>query len=188
MCYLSGRRSRRGSLSKPDVKTTTITFEASVWELVRAGAAREGLSISEYIRVAALARAIPDSRLRLRHPAIEPTAAPAAVFRVNADWTEWCDLTESEAGGRTPRGSGGWVDCFVHPDDRSRVSLALQDAIASGDVFECHHRGGASGGDERVYSRALPLVGVDGEILEWLCVVSVVGAPEVPLAGLASHA
>lgn len=171
-------------LSKPYVKTTRVAFGASEWELVHAEALRAGMSTSEYIRAAAHSRAA-DAHMDLRAAASDVQVSAAAVFQVNADWTEWREV--SGADDQAKPGSGVWVDSFVHADDRDRVSLTLQGAIASRDVFESHHRAHAAAGEHHVYSRGLPLVGDDGEIIEWLCVVSSAADGE-PLTAAASRA
>ena len=165
-------------MSKPQATTTPVAFELNEWELVRAEAARAGVSSAEYIRTAALSRAIRDAHRELHSAAsaVQP-AAPQAVLQVNADWTEWRDV--SGAHDQVSPGSGAWVESFVHPDDRSRVSLALRQAMASGDIFESHHRTSTLETEARVYSRGLPLVDSTGEVREWLCVVSSVTDSEL---------
>lgn len=154
---------------------TTITIEASLCRLVHAAAVRAGVSPSEYVQQAALAQALADARLDRE---TDPRSADAAVFQVSADWTEWRVLTGDGRSDHTSARGLDWVDAFVHPDDRDRVSLTLQDAIATADVFDSHHRAAAGPSETHVHSRGLPLVGCDGRIIEWLCVVSAAAEAE----------
>lgn len=92
------------------------------------------------------------------------------VFSMNLDWSVWQELTPAARQGALLAGVN-WVDSHVHLDDRRRVSRTLAQAIASRKVFESHHHPSADG-CKHVSVRALPLLGDDGEIIEWLCVVS----------------
>jgi hypothetical protein len=100
------------------------------------------------------------------------------VFSMNLDWTVWREVTAG-AGDRAGLAGHNWVDSQVYPDDRTRVSVILAQAIAAREVFESHHRL-STDGRRHVSLRALPLLGDDGEIIEWLCVVSAPAASPTP--------
>jgi len=101
---------------------------------------------------------------------VDTEPGQCTVFSMNLDWSVWCELTAAAC--QEARLAGvDWVDSHVHFDDRRRVSLTLTRAIASREVFESHHRA-STDRSRHVSARALPLLGPDGEIIEWLCVVS----------------
>lgn len=62
-----------------------------------------------------------------------------------------------------------WVSNLVPEDDRAEVTSAFQRAIETRSLFELEHRVRlADGCIGWVRSRAVPLIGADGEIREWL--------------------
>lgn len=62
----------------------------------------------------------------------------------------------------------GWLDA-VHPDDRHRATSGWADAISAGAAFETEHRLRRADGQFRHMSvRAVPIMGPDKAVLEWV--------------------
>lgn len=163
------------------MKTTTVRFDAELWKLLEAQASRAGTTVAEYVREAARTRAECDALgaeseearprpIRWRDAVDAPTfdARWEIVFHASPDWSEVRTLD-----GRGPVGAigstvGGWLDAYVHPDDRPRVTGSIQQAIDRKDVLELEHRLRASTCAQQIRWRAVPLLNDDGEITEWL--------------------
>ncbi|WP_424950659.1 PAS domain-containing sensor histidine kinase [Deinococcus sp.] len=84
---------------------------------------------------------------------------------MNGDQPDWAALT-----GQTPdayRGYG-WTEA-LHPDDREPTIRQWEAALATRSRFETEHRVLTGGGEYRSFSvRAIPLLGQQGELLEWV--------------------
>jgi signal transduction histidine kinase len=96
------------------------------------------------------------------------TASSDVVYRMSPDWTEMRYLKGKDFVADTESPTRGWLQTYVHPDDQARVMEAIQQAISAKSVFELEHPvirvDGATGW---AYSRAIPVLGEDGEIVEW---------------------
>src|SRR5262249_8547822 len=61
-----------------------------------------------------------------------------------------------------------WLATYIHSDDQAHVMASISKAIETKGIFELEHRvirvDGTLGW---AHSRAIPLLGVDGEIAEW---------------------
>ncbi|MGE0705702.1 MAG: PAS domain S-box protein [Vicinamibacterales bacterium] len=97
------------------------------------------------------------------------TAGADVVYRMSADWREMRRLAgtdfiaDPEEPGRT------WLDRYIHPDDRSNVIAAIDEAIRTKSVFELEHRvRRADGSLGWTLSRAIPLLDAHGSLVEWL--------------------
>ena len=96
------------------------------------------------------------------------TATSDVVFRMNADWSRMQRLDGRDFADDILEPSSAWLDRYVPPDEHARVMHAVQAAIASRTVFELEHR--VIRPDGRIgwtFSRAVPIFGADGEIVEW---------------------
>ena len=97
------------------------------------------------------------------------TASSDVVYRMNPDWTEMRQLRGRDFIADTETPSRDWLREYIHPDDRASVLAAIGQAIRTRSTFELEHRvvrvDGTLGW---TYSRAVPLLGSNGEILEWL--------------------
>ena len=61
-----------------------------------------------------------------------------------------------------------WVDKYILLEDRPEVSAVIAKAIGTKSMFELEHRVQAANGNVTwVLSRAVPILGDDGEIVEW---------------------
>jgi signal transduction histidine kinase/DNA-binding response OmpR family regulator len=96
-------------------------------------------------------------------------ATSDAVYRMSADWTEMRHLHGRNFIAEQPDPTSTWMDKYIHPDDQPRVRAAVADAIRTRGVFELEHRViRVDGSLGWTYSRAIPLLGDDGTISEWI--------------------
>ena len=100
---------------------------------------------------------------------VEATAAivwstpPSGEFvDVPAQWERVTGQTPAEAHG------WGWLDA-VHPDDQEATASTWRQAVASQSSYHIEHRlRHADGQYRRMAARAVPIVGDDGQIQEWI--------------------
>ncbi len=96
------------------------------------------------------------------------SATSDVIYSMNADWSELRHLQGKDFVADTAEPSRDWLNKYIHPDDQPRVRAAIADAIRDKRAFELEHRvvlvDGSLGWTS---SRAIPLLGADGEILEW---------------------
>ncbi len=95
-------------------------------------------------------------------------ATSNAVYRMNADWTEMHHLHGKDFIADMAEPNRDWLGKYIHPDDQPLVASAIAEAIRSGRTFELEHRvvrvDGTLGW---ISSRAVPLLGTNGEVVEW---------------------
>ena len=92
---------------------------------------------------------------------------------MSADWREMRRLVGRDfvVDGEDPTVT--WIDRYVPEDERECVERAIAGAIARKGVFELEHRvRRADGSIGWTFSRAVPLLGRGGEILEWFGIAS----------------
>ena len=105
-------------------------------------------------------------------------ASSDVVYRMSPDWSEMRELGRKGlrcgyAG--TPRND--WLNEYIHPDDQPLVLQAIRDAVRTRNPFQLEHRvRRADGTLGWTYSRAVPLLNGNGEILEWFGAASDVTA------------
>jgi len=96
------------------------------------------------------------------------TATSDVVYRVSPDWTEMRYLRGRDFIPDTESPNRTWLDKYIHPDDQPHVMAAINEAIRTKSIFELEHRvvrvDGTLGW---TFSRAVPLLDDNGEILEW---------------------
>ena len=96
------------------------------------------------------------------------SATSDVVYVMNSDWSELRHLEGRDFIADTAEPNRDWLAKYIHPDDQPRMTSAIAEAIQTGATFELEHRvvrvdgtlGWAS-------SRAVPLVGGNGKVLEW---------------------
>ena len=95
-------------------------------------------------------------------------ATSDVVYRMNPDWTVMSHLEGKEFIADQKDPSRTWLEKYIHPDDRTYVMSAIDAAIRSKSVFELEHRVlRVDGTIGWTFSRAIPIFGAAGEILEW---------------------
>jgi PAS domain S-box-containing protein len=96
------------------------------------------------------------------------TASSDVVYRMNPDWSEMWQLRGREFIADTVEPNGEWLEKYIHPDDQQRVTAAIAEAIRTRSTFELEHRvlrpDGTLGW---TFSRAIPILNADGEVVEW---------------------
>jgi PAS domain S-box-containing protein len=96
------------------------------------------------------------------------TATSNVVYRMNPDWSEMRQLRGGQFIADTETPNRTWLQEYTHPDDQSRVSEVINEAIRSKSIFELEHRVlRADGNVGWTFSRAIPLKNAHGEIMEW---------------------
>jgi signal transduction histidine kinase len=147
--------------------------------LVKPFSARELLArVENHLTLSRLRR---ETEQRIRESEQRYRALVAAssdvVYRMNADWTEMRELHGRDFIADTAAPNRDWLEQYIHPEDRARVLAAIQQAIRTKGIFELEHRvlrvDGTLGWTS---SRAIPLLGADGEIAEWFGAASDVTA------------
>ena len=95
-------------------------------------------------------------------------ASAQVLYRMNADWTEMRELFGGGFLASLDKPSQSWFELYIPEDDRARVRAAVDRAIVTKSIFEMEHRVmRADGTVGWTHSRAIPMLGPDGEIEEW---------------------
>ncbi|MGY2894261.1 PAS domain-containing sensor histidine kinase [Deinococcus sp. UYEF24] len=85
--------------------------------------------------------------------------------QMDGEQPDWAALTGQT--GAQYRGYG-WAEA-LHPDDRAYTIRAWEKAVATRSRFETEHRVRTASGEYRTFSvRAIPLLGAQNELLEWV--------------------
>jgi len=104
-------------------------------------------------------------------------ASSDVVYRMSPDWTEMRQLDGRGFLADTEEPSVRWIDEYIFPEDRPHVLAVIEDAIRRKGVFQLEHRvRRADGSAGWTFSRAVPVFGDDGEIIEWFGMASDVSA------------
>lgn len=115
-----------------------------------------------------------ESEMRLR-ALVE--AGSYTVYRMNPDWSRMHQLHGHGFLRDAPTPTGTWLGDYVHPDDQPHVMEAVRQAVRTKSTFELEHRvRKADGTLAWTLSRAVPILGPDGEIIEWFGAASDVTA------------
>jgi len=97
------------------------------------------------------------------------TASSDVVYRMSPDWREMRRLEGRDFIAHTGEPTGTWLETYIHPDDQPHVMAAISNAIRTKSTFELEHRVRRVDGTLGwTLSRAVPLLDVDGEIVEWV--------------------
>jgi len=104
-------------------------------------------------------------------------ATSDVVYRMSPDWIEMKALDGRDFLSDTEAPSIRWMDEYLFPEDQQAIRRAIDEAIDAKGVFQLEHRvRRADGGVGWTSSRAIPLLGPDGEITEWFGAASDVTA------------
>ncbi|CCD90227.1 putative sensor histidine kinase with multiple PAS/PAC and a response regulator receiver domain [Bradyrhizobium sp. ORS 285] len=138
--------------------------------LIKPFSARELLArVEAHLKMARL-RAEATERLRASEERFRAfvTASSDIVYRMSPDWTEMRYLQGKDFIADTMTPSQRWLAKYIHPDDQPEFVAAITGAIDTKSVFELEHRviriDGTLGW---AHSRAIPVLGSNGEIVEW---------------------
>lgn len=95
-------------------------------------------------------------------------ASSDVVYEMSPDWKIMRRLEGREFIPSTETPDQSWMTRYIHPSDQPRVQAAIEDAIQHKSVFELeHHVTRTDGTTGWTFSRAIPLIGEDGEITGW---------------------
>lgn len=94
-------------------------------------------------------------------------AGGSTLYRMSADWRTMFQL-DSDRLSNTTAPTENWLDQYIPEEDVPAVRDAVEKAIRSKSLFELEHRvRQADGSIGWVLSRAVPMLGADGQITEW---------------------
>lgn len=95
-------------------------------------------------------------------------ATSDVVYRMSADWRVMQQLQGGDFLSDTGEPLDDWMEKYIHPDDRQRVQAAIDEAVRTKTMFQLEHQVVlADGSLGWTYSRAVPILGDDGEVVEW---------------------
>lgn len=96
------------------------------------------------------------------------TAGTYMTYRMSPDWSEMLELRGQGVLSDTGAPASAWAASYILPEDEPMVAAAVAEAIRTKSLFELEHRvRRADGSVGWVVSRAVPILGEDGEIREW---------------------
>ncbi len=96
------------------------------------------------------------------------SASSEVLYFHNADWSEMRQLTGGGFLADTGAANPHWLAQYIPPEEQHYVVAAIAEAIRTKSVFNLEHRVRlADGGVGWTQSRAVPLLGADGEITGW---------------------
>lgn len=109
--------------------------------------------------------ALQDSETRFRALV---TATSDAVYRMNPDWTEMRNLEGRGFLSDTGQPISAWLEKYIHPKDQQKVREAIAKSVRNKSVFEMEHQVlTADGTLGWTFSRAIPILDEDDNIIEW---------------------
>lgn len=101
------------------------------------------------------------------------TASSDIVYRMSADWHQMHSLDGKNILADTERPSATWLQRYIPQEQQPHVWAAIQEAIRTKSIFELAHRVIQQDGTIGwAFSRAIPILNKQGEILEWFGVAS----------------
>jgi PAS domain S-box-containing protein len=96
------------------------------------------------------------------------TASSDMIYCMNADWSVMRQLNGK---GLLPNTKGpyeNWLQKYIHPEDQPQVIAVINKAIREKSILELEHRVlHADGSLGWTFSRTVPLMNAEGEIVEW---------------------
>jgi signal transduction histidine kinase len=95
-------------------------------------------------------------------------ATSDVIYQMNPDWTVMRHLVGRHFIADTESPDQSWLARYIFPDDQPMVLAAIHQAIRTRSTFELEHRVlRADGTVGWTFSRAIPLLDANGDILEW---------------------
>jgi signal transduction histidine kinase len=96
-------------------------------------------------------------------------ASSDVVYRMSADCKQMQQLVGRQFLANTDSPDESWIERRIHPKDQPMVVAAIEQAVRIKSPFEFEHRVlHADGSLGWTFSRAVPILGEDGEITEWV--------------------
>ena len=95
-------------------------------------------------------------------------ASSDVVYRMSPDWKEMRQLAGRGFLTDTGTPDGQWMQKYIHPKDQERVREVFEQAVRDKTTFELEHQVmQADGSIGWTFSRAVPILDGDGQIIEW---------------------
>ena len=95
-------------------------------------------------------------------------ASSDVVYRMSPDWSEMRQLDGRGFIADTGMPGKDWLGEYIHPDDHPIVLQTIREAVRTKNVFQLEHRVRRTDGSLGwTNARAVPLLDVNGEIVEW---------------------
>ncbi|ARV57551.1 hypothetical protein BZZ01_01910 [Nostocales cyanobacterium HT-58-2] len=96
------------------------------------------------------------------------TASSDIIYRMSADWREMRNLEGKNFIVNTEHPSQTWMETYIPQEEQPRVWATIQDAIRTKSIFELEHCViQQDGAISWTFSRAIPLLNEQGDIVEW---------------------
>lgn len=96
------------------------------------------------------------------------TATSDVVYSLSADWEEMRELDGRGFLMDAQEPTRDWMSNNIHPDDMDKVKAAIAYSIQTKSIFQLEHQVlRADGSPGWTFSRAVPILDDNGEILEW---------------------
>jgi len=96
------------------------------------------------------------------------TASSEVVYRMSPDWSEMRQLYGRGFLADTEIPSSAWLHEYVPPEDQQHVMSVINEAIRTKSTYQMEHRvRRANGSLGWIFSRAVPLLDANGEMVEW---------------------
>lgn len=97
------------------------------------------------------------------------TDASGVIYRMSPDWTHLHELDGRGFLKDTASLDVYRMDSYIPVEDQARVRESINEAIRTKSIFELEHRVlRADGSPGWTFSRAVPIIGTDGDIVEWI--------------------
>lgn len=138
--------------------------------LTKPFSARELIArVDSHLAMARLRResteALRESEARFRALA---TASSDVIYRTSADWTQMHQLDGRGFIVDTNEPTADWIEEYLFPEDQPEVLAVINEAIRCKKIYELEHRvRRADGSAGWTFSRAIPIFGENGELMEW---------------------
>ena len=95
-------------------------------------------------------------------------ASSDVVYRMSPDWSEMRQLDGRGFIADTGKPRRDWLNAYIHPDDQALMLKSIREAVRTKSTFELEHRVRRKNGSLGwTYSRAVPLLDGNGDIVEW---------------------
>jgi signal transduction histidine kinase/CHASE3 domain sensor protein/ActR/RegA family two-component response regulator len=95
-------------------------------------------------------------------------ATSDVIYRMSPDWAEMYHLQGREFIADTQDPSHTWLEKYIPAGEQARVMATIGEAIRTRSTFELEHRVQRVDGTVGwTFSRAIPLMSANGEIIEW---------------------
>ncbi|WP_052055340.1 ATP-binding protein [Myxosarcina sp. GI1] len=96
------------------------------------------------------------------------TAGSDLIYKMSADWHEMYSLEGKNFLVSTKHSSQTWIETYIPKQERSLVWATIQESIRTKSQFELEHRVIQQNGKIGwTFSRAIPMLNEQGEIIEW---------------------